>query len=53
MLARSPCILVSDRLLLRPRPTLWQPDHIDALVTVAGGAAMLGWLLFGLSCTPS
>ncbi len=21
------------------------PDHIDALVTVAGGAAMLGWLL--------
>lgn len=20
------------------------PDHIDALVTVAGGAAMLGWL---------
>lgn len=29
------------------------PDHIDALVTVAGGAAMLGWLLFALSCTPS
>lgn len=22
------------------------PDHIDALVTVAGGAAMLGWLLY-------
>lgn len=21
------------------------PDHIDALATVAGGAAMLGWLL--------
>jgi len=21
-------------------------DHIDALVTVAGGAAMLGWLLY-------
>lgn len=21
------------------------PDHIDALVTVAGGAAMLGWLM--------
>ena len=21
------------------------PDHIDALVTVAGGATMLGWLL--------
>ena len=27
--------------------------NIDALVTVAGGAAMLGWLLFALSCTPS
>ena len=24
---------------------LGTPDHIDALVTVAGGAAMLGWLL--------
>lgn len=22
------------------------PDHIDALVTVLGGAAMLGWLLY-------
>ena len=22
------------------------PDHIDALVTVAGGAAMLGWLSY-------
>ena len=22
------------------------PDRIDALVTVAGGAAMLGWLLY-------
>lgn len=22
------------------------PDHIDALVAVAGGAAMLGWLLY-------
>lgn len=29
------------------------PDRIDALVTVAGGAAMLGWQLFALSCTPS
>lgn len=25
--------------------THYAPDHIDALVTVAGGAAMLGWLL--------
>lgn len=22
------------------------PDHIDALATVAGGATMLGWLLY-------
>ena len=22
------------------------PDHIDAMATVAGGAAMLGWLLY-------
>lgn len=22
------------------------PDHIDALVTILGGAAMLGWLLY-------
>jgi len=22
------------------------PDHIDALATAAGGAAMLGWLLY-------
>jgi len=22
------------------------PDHIDALVTISGGAAMLGWLLY-------
>lgn len=29
------------------------PDSVDALATVAGGAAMLGWLLFALSCTPS
>ena len=27
------------------RFTRGHPDHIDALVTVAGGAAMLGWLL--------
>lgn len=25
--------------------THYAPDRIDALVTVAGGAAMLGWLL--------
>lgn len=29
------------------------PDRIDALATILGGAAMLGWLLFALSCTPS
>lgn len=34
-----------------PAKELWDaqghgtPDHIDALVTVAGGAAMLGWLM--------
>ena len=29
------------------------PDVYDALVTVAGGAAMLGWLLYAPSCTQS
>jgi len=32
----------------RLEENLWYttPDRIDALVTVAGGAAMLGWLLY-------
>ena len=29
------------------------PDSVDALVTVAGGVLMLGWLLYSLSCTPN
>lgn len=29
------------------------PDSVDALATMAGGAAMLGWLLYALSCAPS